>query len=219
MKKRIFLLIILLFIPTGFSARHEIVLNDTITETIILELPSNAYDLAEENRDEEFSNSPYNYLIDQSYSFINSAKYTYKKHVKEKKDKIIVQLGYEFDYDNYLYSKQIHDCFHDVVVVDDEEYFYISLKEYNNCYYEENEQTEYIIETKYKVINQNADKVRKNQYIWHLDSENKKDIEFQILKEEVKTSPIKTIKIVGFSIIAILSIITLIIYIKHKKIS
>ena len=116
---KIFLLFLIMSLLTGCSSEntytvdYELEIGSNYSEKITFYLPKDAYDIADESKDEDFANLEYNLLYTNiKSSFVNDNIY-YNKKISKGLSQIKVQLDKKYTEHDFLYSQYINNCFED----------------------------------------------------------------------------------------------------------
>lgn len=117
---------------------------------------------------------------------INNTNKHYKKEIKKDNKKITINLSYQYTPEEFKQSRTLNQCFTHSIFLDSEDNYYIKLYDGYICGYDEDYNVKMRIKTDYKVIQQNADMVQNNMYMWSWKSTDKglKEIIFQVSKTE-----------------------------------
>ena len=165
MKKRLFILISLLLLLTGCSVKYNIIIGDTyIKDEIKLTEKTSIVNKADEERQEEFEDELQYWELD--YNYYEKTKFTEKDETGYRYD------GY-FTYKEYALLAEITRCYSDFKL-EDGDTLKLTTSDVFLCAngYEHLNGIDITIETDYKVIDNNADKVDGNKYTWYITGKN-----------------------------------------------
>lgn len=206
--KKYLLLFFLIFLTTGCDVKYNLTIN------------TNSYD-------EKVNLSVYS--DDTLYGTIenNTADVTlkdenkkYTKKIKKQDSKYTVLYQYKHNNDSIKKSKFITSCFKTVNIDNSNDNISLSASDFNCIYMDDGvsaNSVEVNIKTNLKVLDNNADKVFGNTYIWKFDGNNYSDkkIEFKAKKGfQLKTAS----KSASFTLLVIILPILLIGFIIYKVI-
>ena len=160
MKK--YLVLFLIILCCGCSAKYNIsFIDDKITDEIVV-----SYERSGESNDdiiETFSDAFNSIGRDKFYNFKDmSDNYNVNAH-----------LNYEFDVNNYDDANIPNSCFETFKFLSDDEKYYLFAQGAFKCgyyAYEELDSLDVVISTNHAVLENNADEVDNNKYVWHIDS-------------------------------------------------
>ena len=207
--KKIILLFICVFCLTGCTLNYEIDFGRTmINESISAELDGNIYEIASTIDGDGFYLEKE--IVEGKIPALKEYKAYYSRKINVVKDKSLVDLDYQYSYNNYENSYILHRCFEDVYVKNNDDSLYVSLGGNFKCFKEDDVRIK--VSSIYDVVKHNADEVTDDYYIWDIKlAEDDNKIELYISKEisnkEEKSSfPIKTIIAVLLAIIGIIII-------------
>ncbi len=221
MKKiKYILFIVLLFLSCGCSAKYQVfVENDKMIEQMTITVPNN-YDNKEKVKNNlNFKQSAY-YDIDRG-----ETNY-YTKTLEEDEENLYLKYSYTYRDTNLEKSSLMDYCFYKKSVAKNDNIVSINTTSGASCLYKDgvkqlDKLTIEIITDNY-VIENNADKVKGNKYIWVYNDKNFQNklisIKIDLNREKEKfISSLKLFIIIFGGFLLILSIFILNIYIKHKK--
>lgn len=182
MKKKILLLITLLLL-TGCQATYNINFNDEIEEEIRVYTENKDIELVTQKQTEEF----YERLDDweRAYEYYKREMYTDTEYT-----------GYKytdtFNYEEYDATTQLRKCYEDFKFTKND---FIELNTSNEflcaTYYKEVNSIDIIINSKYNIINSNADEKDGNKQIWHINKNNYKNKPIILKIDTTKNAPKK----------------------------
>ena len=167
--KSLVLLPIILLI-TGCNVEYNL----TITKDSMTESSNFLYTDTAENRER----LDYHWGIDQSvyYDFDSKTTKYYEKSKIEKDNIIGLNLKYEFGGDNLQKSLLLNRCYYKKSITKTDEYIIITTDGNTMCFYQDltkNIDTLTVnIKTDLKVLEHNADNVKKGTYTWYFDENN-----------------------------------------------
>jgi len=182
------ILLLILFIPACSKEKIE---NDTINynlkisdiyeEKIYFSLPTNAYEIADEDLDYSFISLEYSLLYDEQEPIHSNHNEKYIKTINKTKNSIDVNLKYNYIENDFLNSNYIKNCFENYEINSEEEYFEIKLSGEFYCRYDKN--LNITITSNHNVLNTNGSK-SKNIVTWNINASNYKntDIYYKIAR-------------------------------------
>ena len=159
--------------------------------------------------DDEYINSGAE-VDDQITPFLESDNFAigtdkkYKKRVKKSDDYINVLMSYDYDEEEFKNSNTLNECFEHHTYKFDDVYY---IHGYGNFYCLYTDNIDIVIKTKNNVINNNADEVNGNEYIWHVNSNNINNFDLEIEIEKGFSREYLIYIIVGILILLISFII------------
>lgn len=218
MKKiKIILLSISLVFVSGCVSKYELEIDgNEFSETVTTHIYAGdrEFDLYEGI---ESGNRIDAYVDRDVYPFFANYDYIYEKNVKKIDDYEQVELKYNYTDNEYKDSNAVNLCFENRNFNIEKNYYDIDLSGYFYCLYN-NETLDIIIKTKNKVIDNNADEVIKNKYIWHITQDNFKDvsIKFQVSKKK-EINNLYLYAIISLVIITLITVLILFLKIKKKN--
>lgn len=139
----------------------------------------------------------------------------------ETSDKKGIKESIQYNLDTaYIYIPNIDECYPNSSVLINQTTFYISTPGTFSCYekYQDLDNVNIYVKTKYKVVKNNADEVKGNTYIWNINKDNytNKPIVFEVDLTNKKFSITDYIvPIIGLC--AIILVFTAIVLTKNKK--
>ena len=211
-----FLLIITFFL-SGCTGQYDLKISGTkLDEKIVMNIYDydhnvRQYEEAKIDMAEEFINKDY-------YAFFEDYNQLYIKTLEKKDNYTKVTLKYDFNMDNFENSNYIKTCFQNSKIKNKEKYYQIELTGYFYCLY--GEQLDIRVMSHNKVLSNNANQVKGNKYIWHIDKSNYQNVDIGIkLEKESFAQKISnyTLPIVILFIVLVSIITITIIKIKEKK--
>lgn len=214
MKKKIVLLLSIILL-TGCTINYDLDITDGgINETINGKVSKEKV-LDDKN---EYNMNIYYYLLNNDQPALTNSDDLYTTNIKENKKTYDYTASYTYqNLDDLSSSRIINNCFENSSVIDEEDYYSISLSGDFYCLY--SDKVKVSIHSDYAIISSNADKTNNNTYTWTLE-EDKTDIELILSKDikyqksETKTS---SIRIISFIILIILVTITYLLYKKKNS--
>ena len=209
MKKILVVLVIILC--CGCTAKYEInFIDDTIQDNLTITYSRTGQ--SNSDIDASFSDSFYAIGRDKLYNFRN---------LSDDKN-VIVNLNYDYKYVDYLSANVPNSCFdYFKLVEDDEKYYFLAGGAFKCGYYayEYLDSLDVVINTNHKVIENNADEIEDEKYIWHIDKNEKNfELKFVVNKNVVvpkKKINYKAILYVFAAIVSAFALVVIIIFIRH----
>lgn len=167
---------------------------------------------------EDFRNSVFGDNYNAFYDSSLAKDYYNKKKID---DSIGINYKYSFDLSNYGNSLMLNSCFDDISVKKNKNNLILDLKDSSYCFndiYQKLSSVTVKVKTDYKVLDNNADEVSSNVYIWNLSLDGEsKDIYMKINIPDRENS--NYLFIIIIIIVFVLFIIYLCIHIRNKSIS
>lgn len=225
MKKKIFLLFVLIFM-TGCNAVYNIEITDdkVLESSDFYATKKIFYDPSSDGVSENDEISDYYYKQDYP-AFKNGIykKKLYNKKMIDNNDLYGMNLNYSFGLNNYNDSSLLNYCFDSSVFKVKDNYIILDAKDVSKCFtqdiYEHLDFLTVKVKTDLNVTENNADEVDNNIYIWEISREDSlnKDIYLKIKKSVIKKNfPFITVVIIIGVIIAVIGLV--ITFIRKKNI-
>lgn len=214
-KIKIVVVFVVLLLLTGCTINYDLTINEnSIDEKISGNVNKSEYQLS----DEDTSPNLFYTLINGDVPALVVGDDLYKKDISELEDKLNYNYSYTYN-NNFDKSRIINSCFENHIISETDKYYHIELSGKFYCLY--SDKININVTSNYEVIDNNADKINGNKYVWTIDNSNGVDILLTISKEEKYEEPVKakmfsTFQIVGLIVFALLTIITYILY-KRKN--
>lgn len=214
-KIKIVVVFVVLLLLTGCTINYDLTINEnSIDEKISGSVNKSEYQL----NDEDTSPNLFYTLINGDVPALVVGDDLYKKDISELEDKLNYNYSYTYN-NNFDKSRIINSCFENHIISETDKYYHIELSGKFYCLY--SDKININVTSNYEVIDNNADKINGNKYVWTIDNSNDVDILLTISKEEKYEEPVKakmfsTFQIVGLIVFALLTIITYILY-KRKN--
>lgn len=210
--KRILIVIITLFI-TACNAQYNLELNDNkIKENLYINTVN-----------ESLTESQIIEFYSTALNTRNNVQYNFDYQIKN--NNIILKYNQEYDVHGYQNSLIGNSCFEHFKILEENEKYYITAQGSFRCFtyeYIDLETLEIIMTSNHKVLENNADEIKGDKYIWHINKNypEKKMILFVTENRPTKNN-IDPKEIITISVIVVLlvSIVGLIIYMKHKQVN
>ena len=160
-----FIIIMILTILTGCSIDYNLYVTDNyIDENINI----NAEDNSENINDANKKYNPLHYSDDIEYN----------QTVKRKNGKIIVNLQYRYKFEEFKNANSFNQGFYNRNVSLEDDIININLSDFSG--FAPTVDFDIRIKTKNEVIESNADIVKGNTYIWHVDGKHKDKLKIDI---------------------------------------
>ena len=201
--KKIFCIFLCVFFLSGCVSKYELVIDgDTFSETITAYIYSDdrENDLYDGIESGDRIDAMINYDV---YSLFGTYSSKYSKDYKKTKEYEKVVLKQKYNYSDFKKSNSIMSCFHKYDLNRDDKNYSIKLYDGFFCLYN-NQKLDIIIKFKNKVYKSNADEIKGNKHIWHVNQDNYSD-----LKIDIKFSRQSNVK--KYTSIAIVSIVIVLI--------
>ena len=214
------LFIFILF--SGCTIDYEINIDDSIKEQI---------SISDNIENQEFKNQIdvyflqnqqvlYNQVSDPSYPAVDTNDILYyKKELVDFEDKHILKYNTTFDLENFKYLYSINKCYGNFTVLNNHPYLIITTGN-NTCFdnYSSLEKINIIINSKYKIVDSNADEIENETLKWHVSKNNYKDhyvylkLDLTEIKNENKELPIYIILLIVFGIVLIAGLLVFLLF-------
>lgn len=217
--KKILILLCLILMITGCNVEYNVTINnDKIDENITVYTDSLNFTSESDGNSNNINNIDY-------YAYNSSDnKYKYNKTIKKSNNLYEINLTYTHTPNEFVNSTSLN-YFKYHSFINDEKYYYIKLQDgLKNGYKDKISKTVLVkINTDNKVVQNNADKIEGNTYIWEITKENadKKEILFQVMKNEKNDGFVyKTngnVLIMGSIAIFIVIVLIIVIYLGFNK--
>lgn len=216
---KIWIMFIFLLLISGCSPQYNLKIDgDNIEEQINLSIDKNK--IIEEDLSPEmniYSKESINYIINEDiYPIMNNHKNKYDKKVEESNGFINITLNYIYSVSDYSNSNTLKNCFSNYKVEENNKEIYIFLTGKFNCL-EENDEFQFVIETKNRVLENNADSRNSNKYIWNINSSNKDDINIEIKLSKQSIFSYYLVYIISGTIVLSIIIIGIVAFSKIKN--
>lgn len=214
-------LVLTICLVTGCSVEYDL----TIEKKAINEKVTFIYSNNEENK-----NSINELSKQSSAAFYNpSTKKTGYYDISTSEDSNNLYLKYKYKYtdNDFKYSNIINQCYYKKNIINGDNYIIIKTEGTFSCLYDDYEQViddvVIKIKTNLKVVENNADEVRFNQYIWKIDKDNYNDKPIYIKIDKNKKSILafiiqfmQPVIIIG-SIVLVVGLVIGVFHVKSKK--
>lgn len=211
--KKIIICILLILLVTGCDVEYNLEFkNGNFNEEIVFTMENN-----NDNKKivDDMTNTKYYAIFD------DNIEKEYDKKIIEKKDSLQVKLFTNYLIDQYRKSILFNKCYPLFGLQSDDEYYYISTVGEFKCMvydYSEVDNVKIKFSTNYEVVDNNADYIEDNYYIWTINSTNSSDKPINIVldknniveEEQEKINTNLILAIIGGSILLLVLIIKLI---------
>lgn len=218
MKKNIILLCII-FLLTGCNVEYNVTIsNDKIDENISVYTNTLNFTSESDGNSNNINNIDY-------YAYnLSDSKYKYNKTIKKSNNMYEINLTYSHNPNEFINSTALN-YFKYHSFINDEKYYYIKLQDgLKNGYKDKISKNVLLkITTNNKVVQNNADKIDGNTYIWEITKQNadEKEILFQVMKNEKNdgfvTKSNGNVLIMGSIAIFIVTVLIVLIYLGASK--
>lgn len=135
-------------------------------------------------------------------------------------NKFIYNYDFKFNYDNFKENYYFKECFEYFTSYEDGEYYYYKLSGNLTCANMKNFKIK--VKSNNRMINSNSDNIKDGVHIWNVENDGN-DIFFAVSKEVGKINDnknvVSTISIIGFVILVIFTVLSIVIYKKSKSFS
>lgn len=168
MKKKLLILIAIIFLVTGCTTEYNFVIDDTsIKEEIVSSIPNE--DIPSETEKEiELDDEITPFIKKDQFPFEDEHS-KYNKKVYKKEDKTLVKLTYDYTYDEFTRSKT-YSCFKKHKISNNNGALDIEFSGKFSCLKGDNVTINIFTD---KIVNEtNADKVDGNKYTWIINEDN-----------------------------------------------
>ena len=214
MKK--FLIIITLLLCCACSARYEIELvDDKVHDNLSVSFDRQG--LTDSQVSDFYSGSFYALGRDKIYNFSNNRV----------SDKIMINYNYDYRINEFSNANIPNSCFDIFKFFGDDDKYYLFASGVFKCSYQEYvklDSLDIVVSTNYTVLENNADEVKDDKYIWHVDV-NSSDFSLRFITNKQKINEKKkSINIVQVSLyIGIFGVVALVValfvLIKNKRVN
>ncbi len=220
--KKCMILICLIFI-TGCSARYTIEFND---KSIKDKLSVYGIDLHSYNDIKEGVYSPIPAFKDAIINLEEPIKNEGVEYYNISGDDSNAYLDYKFELSDFEDSYFANTCYDYFKVFQEKDEIIISTGKNFKCFFPGRnlDSVDIVIKSNHKIIYNNADEVKNNEYIWHINKSNKDDANIQISFSKDYNEKKKSINIAQVSLyIGIFGVVALVIalfvLIKNKRVN
>lgn len=208
--KKYILLVLILILCSGCEINYNLDIDEkNIKENIKFNVTEQDYNKYNDNQEEKLTEDLYEVFEEQHILvFINDYSTFHKKISNKINNGLDLEYSYDYDYINFSKSYLINNCFENYVVLNEKDYYYIKAYGSFSCYYDK---TNIKINTKYKVISNNADSVENGTYIWKIDDNNRNNVNivFQMSKNELRKNTINEDNF-NYTLITIISVLVVV---------
>lgn len=221
--KKYILLVLILILCSSCEINYNLDIDEkNIKENIKFNVTEQDYNKYNDNQEEKLTEDLYEVFEEQHIPvFINDYSTFHKKISNKINNGLDLEYSYDYDYINFSKSYLINNCFENYVVLNEKDYYYIKAYGSFSCYYDK---TNIKINTKYKVISNNADSVENGTYIWKIDDNNRNNVNiaFQMSKNELRKNTINEDNF-NYTLITIISVLVVVagcgvyVYMHFKK--
>lgn len=213
MKKNIILLIISILFLTGCTSEYTLeISNKKIKENITVDILDSDIPDKSTGLIAEIDDSITPFIENDQYPFMNNTEIKYKKKVTNIDGGKRVNLKYTYSHDDFKDSKAFNMCFEKKDFKKLRKGFSLNFSGKFYCSY--TDEVVIKIKTDNVVVENNADEVKGNTYIWRINSDNVDDVDINIeLSNKVKYT-----KYAITAVLAIIGIIALIVIVNVYKI-
>lgn len=213
--KRVICILLLLVILTGCKASYDLEIDDIFFNESV----NSSFNYKELELEEKDSLSSFE--VSDINAFYKDSDDIFNKNITYDDNKVNINIDYDYTAYNFDNAYLINTCFDGHVFVSDDKYYYIELMGDFSCQYASSIDINII--TNYIVLDTNAVK-KGNKYTWTLTDNNNSDVNMYIKIDKYNVnndlnsnSWMKVIKIIGFVILIILSIIAYLLYKKKNS--
>ena len=185
--KKILLLLFGLFLLTACSSReqqyevntiyYDLNISNYYQERITFTLPSDAYELAVHNKDnEEFDSMEYVLLLDNFSRPIQNNLYTlYGKRVYQLDNAIEVDLQFDYLEKDFVHSNYMNTCFENSSIRDEDDYLEINLT--GTFYCLQDKTITVHVASQFEQETTNGTPTEDGAYEWKINSQNKDNVD------------------------------------------
>lgn len=153
---------------------YHLTIQDYYQEEIVFTFPSNAYELAQNNMNEDFDSLEYVLLLDNfSRPIFNNQETLYQKNIQQVSNGIQVDLAFDYLESDFANSNFIHTCFEKQAVDVEDDYFDVQLS--GEFYCLQDKQLVVEVQSVYESEFTNGVKVD-DSFQWIIDSSNYQDV-------------------------------------------
>lgn len=209
MKRSALILLLVCLFLSGCTAKYDLNISDDIfDENVHVEFKEKEFSIEELSTMSHIINGETNAFYGEDGNEIIN------KELTKKGNKQVFNMNYRYTSDNFDNAYVINNCFDGHVFLEDENHYYLAALGDFYCNY--NGDVDISISTDYIVLDTNA-KYKNGKYVWTIKHNDNKDLDLyiDILKEKQERREIQPYKIIGLSI---MSLLTLIAYLLHRRI-
>lgn len=179
MKKKLLLVIIMLFILTGCSTEYYVVLGkDSIKEKITVTIPDTDIPVRtqeEINADIEVDDQITPFIEQDQYPLFKNYDIKYNKKVKKNNGITTITYDYKYKFDEFRKSNIYRQCFEHSDLRTEARGFYLHFNGKFYCLY--GDEVVVKIHSKNQVNSHNADNVKGNTYTWIINKDNQDKVD------------------------------------------
>lgn len=201
------IIIILAIIVCGCTKEYKLYIDDGgLTEKFHMEIDSS---------------DEYIFLLDGDfYPLHNNFDQKFKKNLKNKGKNKVLNLEYKYSFSSFINANSFNQCFDYRNIKNEKDYYTIELSKPNGCMFN-NDYTINII-TDNEVVEDNANSVKGNKYIWYVDNTKKDNFKLLIkIKKGTGKTLIEKYNFIAYIIVGgfVVGILFIVLYFikKYKK--
>jgi len=217
MKLKKYIIVFVLLLCCGCTAQYELDFNDkTISENLTVKY----------NRENE-TDEQIKQFYEKAFYAIGKEIYYNFDNSKSTKQNIVINYNYDYDTSNFNSSYFANSCFKYFQFSSNEDKYYLFANGPYKCLtyeYTNIESLDIIITTNHNVLENNANEIKDNKYIWHINQDNYENVNIKFITDnkenpQIKQREYKKTIILVSAISGIALLIVLIVFIKHKQVN
>lgn len=210
--KKVILSLFLLFFLTGCTAEYKLDIDNTsVKETILINI-----------KDSKLGLEGKNILKNSKQKVFNDSSDYYIQNFNKSGNKFNINYNYVHDIDKFSGTSFIEECYPEYSIINNQDVLVINTGEEFVCYNkfgnEKIENTKIVISTKLNVLNNNADKINGNRYIWNIDESNYYDKPIIMKIDKSNANNESTFLLGIISLIIIIVGVLIYLFVKFKRI-
>lgn len=217
MNKKIYVIIIVLILCCGCNAKYSLNLNDNlISEKLnVSYVRNNESDM---ELDQIYTNYLYAIGRDSFYKFDN---------LGSTKETINLNFSYDYSTSDITSSNLIRSCIEHFDFFEEDSKYYLIASGSLRCNYYEYVQLSSLditLTTNHNVLENNADEVNDDEYIWHIDLNKNDNVNIKFITDDkiskvIKKREYKQIIFIAGIGLSVLGLIALIVFIRYKRVN
>lgn len=200
MKRNLLFVVVVVLLLTGcgkskleeYSVNYKLDISNVFSENITFALPKNAYDIANDLKEDNDDRYPLEYMVLKGniYPIYQNTSEVYKLSDKRYNNQVVATLSYNYPEKYYVYSNLITMCFENYDIISGNDYFEVKLSGSFSC-------NNFIkklnieVNSDYEVLESNGKK-KGNKYTWSIDEKDfsNVDIQYKIKRDYSKMATV-----------------------------